>query len=52
MYIIEKETEIALMSVAVMHPNTNIEDLLMMWVERYYTEQSDGFSQFIKDKAP
>jgi len=45
MYVIERETEIALMEVAVMHPNTCIDELLMIWVTRYYDELEKGFNE-------
>ena len=34
------------MSVAVMHPNTSIDELLMSWVNRYYDEAADDFEHY------
>ena len=43
MYIINRDTEIALIEVAVMHPNTTIDELLMIWVRRFYHEHEKSF---------
>lgn len=48
MYQLNRETEIALMEVAVMHPHTSIDELLMMWVYRYYDELAEGFSCYFE----
>jgi len=51
MYIIERETELALMDIAVMHPNTSIEELLMLWVERYHNQQEKDFESYLANEG-
>jgi hypothetical protein len=45
MYTLERDTEIALMEVALMHPNHTIDELLLIWVNRFYREQGDEFQR-------
>ncbi|GHE86249.1 hypothetical protein [Thalassotalea profundi] len=50
MYKLSRETEIALMEVAVMHPNTSIDELLMKWVTRFYNEHEESFDYYVNQK--
>lgn len=50
MYVLDHDLEVALMNVAVMHPNTSIDELLMSWVNRYYDEAADDFELYQKNQ--
>lgn len=50
MYQLNRETEIALMEVAVMHPHTSIDELLMMWITRFYNEHEKSFDYYINQQ--
>lgn len=47
MYTIKRETEIALIGVAAMHPNTSIDELLLQWVNMYYDQQTREFESHL-----
>jgi len=46
MYVLDHDLEVALINVAVMYPNTSIDELLLLWLNRYYGETADDFEYY------